>query len=666
MNKPAGDHQAALEQALAALNQGHYQVAREQAQTLLNLHPQDENALYILGAALRGEANYPEAISCLQELCTLAPDFARAQQELGFALAATGQVLPAIDALKQALKFDPKLSESWKVMGEMYVANDDLVAANEAFHQHLLLHSHDPVLIQAVAMIKHGEFGQAEGILKKFLYDNPYNVVAIRALAEIATHLGRLEDAENLLVRALQLKPDFYLARLNYAQLLKRREKLGPSLAQVNLLLEREPNKFALLVLRSAILSGLGDFTQALPAYEHLLKAFEPRPMVALSYGHALKTVGRIADAVASYRHCLAMRPSFGDAYWSMANLKTFRFEDDDISAMRQLIEENAGNEEDHFHLCFALGKALDDRGEYAESFRYYKMGNDLKIPLENYSAENTNEFIEASIALCTPSLYDAKGDCGDPACDPIFIVGLPRSGSTLLEQIIASHSQVDGTKELVEITAISRRLNGKLKATDKALYPAILADLSPQQLTELGQEYMQRTRVQRGDAAYFTDKSPNNFNHIGMISLILPNAKIIDARRKPMACCFSNFVQLFARGQPYTYGLDNIAGYYQAYLRLMDHWDDVLPGKVLRVQYEEVVADIENQVKRILDFLGLELEQNCLDFYKTDRAVMTASSQQVRQPIYTAGLEHWRHFEPYLDELKNHLGPVLERYPIA
>ena len=666
MNKPAGDHQAALEQALAALNQGHYQVAREQAQTLLNLHPQDENALYILGAALRGEANYPEAISCLQELCTLAPDFARAQQELGFALAATGQVLPAIDALKQALKFDPKLSESWKVMGEMYVANDDLVAANEAFHQHLLLHSHDPVLIQAVAMIKHGEFGQAEGILKKFLYDNPYNVVAIRALAEIATHLGRLEDAENLLVRALQLKPDFYLARLNYAQLLKRREKLGPALAQVNLLLEREPNSFALLVLRSAILSGLGDFTQALPAYEHLLKAFEPRPMVALSYGHALKTVDRIADAVASYRHCLAMRPSFGDAYWSMANLKTFRFEDDDISAMRQLIEENAGNEADHFHLCFALGKALDDRGEYAESFRYYKMGNDLKIPLENYSAENTNEYIEASIAHCTPSLYDAKGDCGDPACDPIFIVGLPRSGSTLLEQIIASHSQVDGTKELVEITAISRRLNGKLKATDKALYPAILADLSPQQLTELGQEYMQRTRVQRGDAAYFTDKSPNNFNHIGMISLILPNAKIIDARRNPMACCFSNFVQLFARGQPYTYGLDNIAGYYQAYLRLMDHWDDVLPGKVLRVQYEEVVADIENQVKRILDFLGLELEQNCLDFYKTDRAVMTASSQQVRQPIYTAGLEHWRHFEPYLDELKNHLGPVLERYPIA
>ena len=666
MNKPAGDHQAALEQALAALNQGHYQVAREQAQTLLNLHPQDENALYILGAALRGEANYPEAISCLQELCTLAPDFARAQQELGFALAATGQVLPAIDALKQALKFDPKLSESWKVMGEMYVANDDLVAANEAFHQHLLLHSHDPVLIQAVAMIKHGEFGQAEGILKKFLYDNPYNVVAIRALAEIATHLGRLEDAENLLVRALQLKPDFYLARLNYAQLLKRREKLGPALAQVNLLLEREPNSFALLVLRSAILSGLGDFTQALPAYEHLLKAFEPRPMVALSYGHALKTVDRIADAVASYRHCLAMRPSFGDAYWSMANLKTFRFEDDDISAMRQLIEENAGNEADHFHLCFALGKALDDRGEYAESFRYYKMGNDLKIPLENYSAENTNEYIEASIAHCTPSLYDAKGDCGDPACDPIFIVGLPRSGSTLLEQIIASHSQVDGTKELVEITAISRRLNGKLKATDKALYPAILADLSPQQLTELGQEYMQRTRVQRGDAAYFTDKSPNNFNHIGMISLILPNAKIIDARRNPMACCFSNFVQLFARGQPYTYGLDNIAGYYQAYLRLMDHWDDVLPGKVLRVQYEEVVADIENQVKRILDFLGLELEQNCLDFYKTDRAVMTASSQQVRQPIYTTGLEHWRHFEPYLDELKNHLGPVLERYPIA
>lgn len=665
MSIPVGNIQTALEQALASLNQGHFQIAQEQAQTFLDQHPQDHNALYILGAALRGEAKHPEAISCLQELCTLAPDFAQAQQELGFALAATGQVLPAIYALQQALKFDPKLFESWKVMGEMFLVDDDLSSANEAFTQHLLAQSHDPVLIQAVAMIKHGKLGQAETILKKFLYDNPTNVVAIRALADIAQRIGRREDAENLLVRALQLKPDFYLARLNYAQLLKDREKLEPAMAQIDLLLEREPNKFALLILRGAILIGLGDFTRALPAYEHLLKAFEPRPMVALSYGHALKTVGRIEDAVASYRHSIALRPSFGDAYWSMANLKTFRFEDDDITAMRLNIEKKSGGREDHFHLCFALGKALDDRGEYAESFRYYKMGNDLKIPLERYSADATTETIEASIAHCTPSLFAAKGDCGDPACDPIFIVGMPRAGSTLLEQIIASHSQVDGTKELVEITAISQRLNGKYKATDKALYPAILADLSPQQLTEIGQEYMQRTRVQRGDAAYFIDKSPNNFNHIGMIGLILPNAKIIDARRKPMACCLSNYVQLFARGQPFTYGLENIARYYSDYLQLMDHWDEVLPGKVLRVQYEEVVADIETQATRIMEFLGLDLEQNCLDFFKSDRPVKTASSEQVRQPIYTAGLEHWRHFEPYLDELKQALGPVLNRYPL-
>ena len=662
---PALSLKDALDQALAALNHGRYKDAREQAQILLDQHPQDHNASYILGAALRGEGKHEQSISCLLELCTLAPDFAQAQQELGFVLAATGQVVPAIHALQQAIKFDSSLSESWKVMGEMFLADGDRTSANEAFNQCLLLRSHEPVLIQAVAMIKHSKLGQAEKLLKEFLYDEPTNVVAIRALADIAQRIGRLEDAENLLVRSLQLAPDFYLARLNYAQLLKIREKLEPALAQVDLLLEREPKNFSLLVLRGSILINLGSFTEALSFYEYLLEEFEPRPMVTLSYGHALKTVGRLDEAVASYRQSIALRPSFGDAYWSMANLKTFRFNDDDIDAMRKNIEDKPGNIEDHFHLCYALGKALDDRGEYADSFRYYKMGDDIKVKLERYSADGTSDVINACIEHCNQTLFSASGDCGDQSADPIFIVGLPRAGSTLLEQVIANHSRVDGTKELVEIIAIARRLNGKQKATDKSFYPAILADLSPQQLTELGQEYLQRTRVQRWDAEFFIDKNPNNFTHIGMISLILPNAKIIDARRKPMACCFSNFVQLFARGQPFTYGFENIARYYADYLRIMDHWDELLPGKVLRVQYEDVVTDFDNQVNRILDFLGLEFEQNCIDFYESDRPVRTASSEQVRQPIYSGALEHWRNFEPDLDELKQALGPVLDRYPI-
>ena len=662
---PALTLKNALDESLAALNQGHYKVAREKAQTLLDQHPKDHNALYILGAALRADGDNQQAISSLNELCVLAPDFAQAQQELGFAYAATGQVIPAIHALQQAIKIDATLSESWKVMGEMFLADDDYTSANEAFHQHLLLRSHDPVLIQAIALIKNGKLGPAEKLLKKFLYDNPTDVVAIRALADIAQRIGRLDDAENLLARALQLAPDFYLARLNYAQLLKVREKLEPALAEVDMLLEREPSNFSLLVLRGSILISLGNFTEALAFYEYLLKDFEPRPMVTLSYGHALKTVGRQKEAVASYRQSIALRPSFGDAYWSMANLKTFRFDDDDIDTMRQLIEKKSGSREDHFHLCFALGKALDDRGEYAESFRYYKMGNDIKVELENYDADDTTALVDRCIKHCSQPLFAANEDSGEQSADPIFIVGLPRAGSTLLEQIIANHSRVDGTKELVEVIAIARRLNAKQKATDKAMYPAILADLSPDQHAELGREYLQRTQVQRGDAEFFIDKNPNNFMHIGMISLMLPNAKIIDARRKPLACCFSNFVQLFARGQPFTYGFENIARYYTDYLRLMDHWDEVLPGKVLNVQYEDVVADFESQVRRILDFLELDFEQDCINFHESDRPVRTASSEQVRQPLYSDALEHWRNFEPDLDELKQALGPVLERYPV-
>ena len=431
---PALSQKDALDQALVALNQGHYRSAREQAQALLEQYPQDQNALYILGAALRGESDHEQAISHLQELCKLAPDFAQAQQELGFAFAATGQVIPAIHALQQAIKIDDTLSESWKVMGEMFLADDDQTSANEAFNQCLLLRSHDPVLIQAVALIKHGKLGQAEQNLKKYLYDNPTNVVAIRALADIAQRIGRLEDADNLLVRALELAPDFYLARLNYAHLLKIREKLKPALAQVNLLLEREPKNFSLLILRGSILFGLGNFAEALPLCEHLLKEFSPRPMVTLNYGHTLKTVGRLDEAIASYRHSIALRPGFGDAYWSLANLKTFRFEDDDIDSMRREIEEKSGSREDHFHLCYALGKALDDRGDYAESFRYYKMGDDIKVDLEHYDADGTTETIDDCIEHCNQALLTTKGDRGAQSADPIFIVGLPRAGSTLLE----------------------------------------------------------------------------------------------------------------------------------------------------------------------------------------------------------------------------------------
>jgi tetratricopeptide (TPR) repeat protein len=387
--------------------------------------------------------------------------------------------------------------------------------------------------------------------------------------------------------------------------------------------------------------------------------------MVTLSYAHALKTVGRQEDAIAAYRRTITLKPSFGDAYWSLANLKTFRFEDDEIEAMRTEINRDTITQEDHFHLCFALGKALEDRKQFDESFSYYHLGNDIKEKLEGYDRGKNRSAAQRVIAVCTEDLLSSKANLGDPAPDPIFIVGLPRSGSTLLEQILASHSQVDGTKELVEILSIVRRLSGKKKKSDVSRYPDILQDLDASQLKDLGQEYIDRTRIQRGNGAFFIDKMPNNFLHIGLIHLILPNAKIIDARRHAMAACFSGFTQLFASGQRFTYGLSNIGSYYRDYVDVMDHWDLVLPGRVLPVQYEDVVADAEAQIRRILDYCDLPFEEACLQFHRTERAVRTASSEQVRQPIYSGALEHWRNYERHLDELKESLGPVLERYPI-
>ena len=409
----------------------------------------------------------------------------------------------------------------------------------------------------------------------------------------------------------------------------------------------------------------MGDYDGALTCYEYLLSNYEPRAMVTLSYAHALKTVGRQEEAIAAYRRTITLKPSFGDAYWSLANLKTFRFEDDEIEAMRTEIDKDTITQEDHFHLCFALGRALEDRKQFDESFSYYHLGNDIKEKLERYDRGRNRSAAQRVTEVCTRDLFSSKANLGNSAPDPIFIVGLPRSGSTLLEQILASHSLVDGTKELVEILSIVRRLSGKKKKSDITRYPDILQELDGSQLKDLGQEYIDRTRIQRGKGAFFIDKMPNNFLHIGLIHLILPNAKIIDARRHAMAACFSGFTQLFASGQRFTYGLANIGSYYRDYVDVMDHWDFVLPGRVLLVQYEDVVADAETQIRKILEYCDLPFEEACLQFHRTERAVRTASSEQVRQPIYSGALEHWRNYEKHLDELKENLGPVLERYPI-
>jgi predicted Zn-dependent protease len=660
-----GDLRTAVSNALNLLAQGNVDLARAQAEEILSQFPDEINSQYVVAAALRAEGSVEEARQCLEGLVQRAPEYALAQQELGFCNAATGRLIPAIVALQKAVAVQPRLPAAWRLMGELFLADGDEASATEATNQYLLATSNEPELISAVKNFRAGRIGQAEALCRRYLAVDPTNVTAIRLLADIGFKVGAFDDAENLLARCLELAPDFSMARLNYANVLSRREKLAEALEQVDLLLAEERDKFTLLTLKGSILVKKGDFDAALSLYEYLLKHFPARPMVSLVYGHTLKTVGEQDQAIEAYRQTIAMQPSFGDAWWSLANLKTYQFSDEDIQAMRAEIASPECRKVDHFHLCFALGKALELRQDFDGSFHYYQLGNESKSALEPYDSEINEKKVRRQKAVITGDFLVQKKGIGKPDPDPIFIVGLPRSGSTLLEQILASHSQVEGTKELIYMPAIVRRLGGQIKKGSVSKFPEILADMSPEQFLELGEEYLDRCRIQRLDAPYFIDKMPNNFMHVGLIHLILPNATIIDARRHPMAACFSGFSQLFARGQAFTYGLEKIGRYYCDYVEIMDHWDQVLPGKVLCMQYEEVVADTETQVRRMLDHCGLEFEENCLQFHRTDRAVRTASSEQVRQPIYKGALEHWRNYEPYLDELKSALGPVLDRYPI-
>ncbi len=402
-----------------------------------------------------------------------------------------------------------------------------------------------------------------------------------------------------------------------------------------------------------------GDYTRAFELFDAVLAKLPDDPATLTSRGHALKTTGQQDEAVASYRAAIAAKPDHGDAYYALANLKTYRFTEGEIAAMREQVARPEIAFMDRVHLTFALGKAHEDREEYEASFGFYEEGNALKRRQTRYDADRMSEELKAQEEVCTSDLFAAKQGAGDPARDPIFILGLPRAGSTLLEQILASHSQIDGTLELPNVLALAHRLRGRKAGQSR--YPQVLHDLTPDQFTEFGRDFLANTRIHRQGAPFFIDKMPNNFRHIGLIHLILPNATIIDARRDPMDCCFSGFKQLFAEGQDFTYGLTEIGRYYADYVALMDHWDRVLPGKVLRVRHEDVLDDLEGQTRRMLDHIGLPFEEACLEFHRTARAVRTASSEQVRRPINRSGQGAWKPYEPWLGDLKTALGPLAD-----
>ena len=660
-----GDLQTALKNAAELLTHDP-RLAEEQASEILRVYPDTSGAKRILATALRLQKNPQKGLNVLEPLLAEYRDSPDFLHEMAQCLGAVGRGDDAVNTLRRAVELQPGHAPSWLSLGQQLAVAGDHEGSARAFERHFEISTRHPELIEAVHLMREGKIGKAERIVRDLLKEYPTDVSAIRVLADIGTKMGQFTDASHLFERCLELAPDFHTARRSYASVLVRRQKPEAALLETAKLLDIEPNNPSYLILKASILVRIGDHEDALKIYEKVLKHYPNQGKAQMSYGHTLKTVGRLDESIEAYRKCIQQSPEVGEAYWSLANLKTFRFSDEDIEKMRQQVTREGGDANDQSHLAFALGKALEDCGEFDESFKFYRRGNVIRR-IEHKHDPKINVFEAVrQVRTLHDNFFEPRKGWGNPSPDPIFIVGLPRAGSTLLEQILASHSQVEGTSELPDIISMSRKLGGKSRQNPAGKYPECLAKMTADQFRDLGASYLETTRIQRNDTPFFIDKMPNNFRHIGLIHLILPNAKIIDARRHPMGGCFSGFKQLFASGQTFTYGLEDIGKYYRDYVRLMDHWDRVLPGRVYRVQYEDMVADTETQIRALLDYCKLDFEEQCLRFYETDRAIRTPSSEQVRKPIYKEGLEQWRNFEDHLGPLKQALGPeVRQRYSI-
>ena len=642
-------------------------LAAEQAGEILKVAPNHPMAMLLLGAAQRLLGATEAAVRLLEPLAASQPRWALAHFELALALGADDKIEAALAPLRRAVYLQPRMPDAWRTLGDYLTLRGDNAGADAAYAQHIKASTHDPRLLAAASALVEGRIAEAEALLRTHLKQFETDVAALRMLAEVAARLGRNSDAEVLLERCLELAPSFHPARHQYAIVLQRQNKAAAALRQIDQLEKTDPRNPSYRNLKAVVLVKIGEYQESIEIYAEVLAAHPEHPKIWLSYGHALSTAGREQDSVAAYRKSIELNPNFGEAYWSLANLKTFRFNSDEKQAMSTQLARSDLTEEDRFHFDFALGKALEDDGDYAESFAHYARANALRRSRLDYEADEMSSFVRQSMQLFSAEFFRTHSGVGAPAHDPIFIVGLPRSGSTLIEQILSCHSSVEGTMELPDILTIAGALAGKRKPDEEPRYPKILASLSPQVCRDLGEEYLRETRIQRKTPKpKFIDKMPNNFLHIGLIQLILPNAKIIDARRHPMACCFSSFKQHFAEGHRYSYTLEELGRFYREYVELMAHFDRVTPGKVHRVIYESMIEDTETQVRRLLAYCELPFESACLRFYENNRPVRTPSSQQVRRPIYRDGMEHWRNYQAWLQPLEDALGAVLEAYPAA
>jgi len=663
-SEPRGSLEEAIDRT-AQLLETDPALAAEQCLEILKAVPNHPPALFFLAMAKRRSGDPQGALEVLEPLLNAQHKWAAAWFERGAALGMVGRGDEAIEALLKAVKFQPEHPEAWRILADHLVATGDTEGGDAAYARHVQCSTRDPLLQEAAAAMVKKDVAVAERILKKHLQQKPTDVPAIRMLAEVAMRCGRDDEAEKLLLRCLELAPSFAAARSNYAMLRHRRNDSPGALVEIKKCLEADPDRPSYRNLCAVILSRVGEYKRSGELYARLLKEYPENPKVWLSYGHVLKTEGRQDKCIETYRECITRDPAFGEAYWSLANLKTFRFTEEDLAAIDEQLANPELDDENRWHFHFAKGKALEDARDYERSFKHYDDGNALYRSNNPYDAEVTTSRARILKTKFSREFFSEREGWGSNAPDPIFIVGMPRSGSTLLEQILSCHSEVEGTSELPDMINMAQELRRNASSDGSAEHGDNLASKIAVECQALGEQYIERTQIHRKtDRPLFIDKMPNNFRHVGLIHAILPNAKIIDARRHPLGCCFSNFKQYYARGQNFSYNLTDMGRFYRDYVDLMAHFDEVLPGRVHRVFYEDTVADTEKVVREMLEYCGLEYEPECLRFFESQRPVRTASSEQVRQPIYREGIEQWQHYEKWLDPLKEALGEVLDAYP--
>lgn len=639
--------------------------AREAAE-ILKEHPGHPAATLLLGTA-RGHSNSAEAVACLRELAAAHPNSAPIQLELGRMLVAAENHAQALSVLQRAVELEPNLAEAWRELANLYAKQGDDDACDIAYAHFTRLAAPEQHLAEAHSAMAGHRLEAAEALLRQQLARDSRDPEALRLLAEIAAEREDYAEAERLYVLCLNIAPGYSRARFDFARTLHMQQKPQPLLPLLERLLRLEPNSLPYRSLQASAFGLLGQNERARKILESLLREFPSNEQLLIYYGNALRTGGSSEEAIAAYRKGAKLRPSYGEAWFCLANLKTFKFTDAEISTMQEQAATTDLRDEDRLQLEFALGKALEDRGEFGPSFEHYVRGNALRRRAVLYDADVHDRFVQGLQRMYSAEFFAARSGSGCEAPDPIFIVGLPRSGSTLLEQILASHSQVEGTRELPDIQGFALELGLRELRGESPKFPHSIERLTREELQALGRRYLEQTRPSRlRGTAYFIDKMPSNFFHVGLIQLILPNARIIDARRSPLGCCFSNFKQHFQAGVWFSYSLDDIGRFYRSYVQLMTHYDNVLPGRIHRVYYETLVSDLESEVRRLLEYCGLPFEEQCLRFHETRRVVQTASSEQVRRPLFAEGVNQWRNFEPWLGDLKRALGDIVQQYPVA